>query len=52
MQATGKIFGKVSLKAIRVFYYFQYIVCDQARDGVLNILVGSGIQQKEKVILF
>ena len=30
---TGKIFGKIYLKAIRDTF-FQYVVCNQGRDGL------------------
>ena len=33
MCTTGKIFGKICLKAIRDTF-FQYVVCNQRRDGV------------------
>ena len=32
MHATGKMLGKICLKAIRDFSFFQYVVCDQDRD--------------------
>ena len=33
MCTTGKIFGKICLKAVRDTF-FQYVVCNQERDGV------------------
>ena len=33
MCTIGKIFGKIYLKAIRDTF-FQYVVCNQGRDGV------------------
>ena len=33
MCTTGKIFGRIYLKAIR-YTFFQYVVCNQERDGV------------------
>ena len=35
--ATNKIFGKIYLKAIRdTFFFFQYVVCNQGREGILG----------------
>ena len=33
MCTTGKIFGRIYLKAIR-HTFFQYVVCNKERDGV------------------
>ena len=33
MCTTGKIFGKICLKAV-IDTFFQYVVCNQEKDGV------------------
>ena len=34
--AAVKIFGKICLKVIRDTFFFQYVVCDQGREGGLG----------------
>ena len=36
--AAGKIFVKVYLKAIRNTFFFQYVVCDQRKEGGLGVI--------------
>ena len=50
MHTTGKIFGKICLKAVRDTYFFlQYVVCDQGGDTGTQIFGEGDIQQKGKV---
>ena len=48
--ATNKIFGKIYLKAIRdTLFFFQYVVCNQGREGILGGEGWGDIQQMGKV---
>ena len=50
MHTTGKIFGKICLKAVRDTYFFlQDVVSDQGGDTGTQIFGEGEIQQKGKV---
>ena len=51
MHASGKIFNKICLKAIRNTFFFHYVVCDQGTGGT-KFFSGGDIQQKRKVQTF
>ena len=40
MDASGKIFDKICLKAIKDTFFFQYVLYDQGTGG-LSFLVGD-----------
>ena len=52
MRAAGRIFGKKLEILIRDTFFFQYVVCDQERDGGTRFFYGGDIQQKGKVQTF
>ena len=50
MHDTGKLFGKIYIKAIRdAFFSNMCVVCDQGRDRGTHFFGGRNIQQKGKV---
>ena len=51
MHASGKIFDKICLKAIRDTFFFQYVVCDLGTGGV-NFLLGVISNRRVKFKLF
>ena len=48
--AAGKIIGKISLKAIRNTFFFQYVVCDQRREKELGVIFNRRVEFKLLVL--
>lgn len=53
MRATGKIFGRICLRAISNIFLKKYMVSDLARNASIFLVgEGRGIELKEKVQTF